>query len=201
MDADEAFRDALRPHERVRWTGGPAPAIIRTRGDAFMIVFGLVWSAASLGILGLETGLWTFGPDVRISGELDSALVVSIIFCLVGFYFLGGRLLVNAWMKRRTRYALTEDRALVVVRGWLGSVRAASFDRLESMSLALRRDGFGTIRFGATAGQAAVFENTGMDFLASLQGGHRAPAFFDIPDARTVFDLATDLVVKGGGPG
>ncbi|MES2170368.1 MAG: hypothetical protein V4479_06545 [Actinomycetota bacterium] len=41
--------------------------------------------------------------------------VIEILFAVIGFYNLFGRFLVKAVQKRRTLYALTDSRALVLV--------------------------------------------------------------------------------------
>ncbi len=53
-------------------------------------------------------------------------------FVLIGQYMIWGRFVYARWKKRRTFYALTNRRALIVVNGWRGrTTSSAYFDGLS----------------------------------------------------------------------
>jgi hypothetical protein len=70
----------------------------------------------------------------------------GIPFLIFGNYFVWGRFLVDAWLKRRTYYAVTNRRVLVIQEGWS---RKMAMTFLDSIPL-IEQEGqtTGTLRFG-----------------------------------------------------
>jgi hypothetical protein len=70
----------------------------------------------------------------------------GIPFLIVGNYLVWGRFLVDAWLKRRTYYAVTNRRILVLQEGWK---RKTNFMYLEAIPK-IEREGtmVGTLWFG-----------------------------------------------------
>ena len=69
-------------------------------------------------------------------------------FLLVGFYLVVGRFVVDAWVRHRQRYVVTDRRVLVLRSGWRGGVIAGGLTILPFVSAAACRDGSGDLRFG-----------------------------------------------------
>ncbi len=103
---DAAFwTPVLAPGERLLWWGTPAQGIRFRVEDALKIPFGLLFFGFSL--------IWS-----RAAWRTDADLLMKIWglpFVAVGFYLVVGRFLWDAYLRKHTRYALTESRALIAV--------------------------------------------------------------------------------------
>jgi hypothetical protein len=78
-------------------------------------------------------------------------LLVAAIFLCFGLYMLGGRFLVDAWIRRNLRYAVTNRRILIARPAPFSRFTALSLEQLPEIDLKERANGRGTIRFGQRA--------------------------------------------------
>jgi hypothetical protein len=170
---DGALRDRLLPGERVAWSGEPGQGFIFTAQDLFLVPFSLLWCGFAV--------FWT----ISATGEHAPSFFTlwGMMFVCFGLYFVFGRFLVDAWLRGRIRYALTDQRVLISRAGPFPNFTAIAPDRLPDARLSERSGGRGTIRFGQQPGwrtnQFAVWS-------PSLDP---TPQFLAIADARAVFDL------------
>ena len=90
---------------------------------------------------------------------------------------------MDAWLRRGVRYALTNQRVLILRPPPFASFSAIALDRLPAITLVERPAGRGTIRFGqpvATWGGRSYSWSPALD---------PTPQLLAIADARRVFDL------------
>ena len=118
-----------------------------------------------------------------------SSTLWGIPFVIMGQYLIWGRFLYTAWKKGRTYYAVTNKRVIVVSIGFSRKLIDGYLRNLDSASLTLRSDGIGTIEFAS-----APLALSNWSFGRSYRGNQididlSSLAFFDIPDARTVYQL------------
>jgi hypothetical protein len=78
---------------------------------------------------------------------------------------------------------------LVVSTALRRSVRSASLKRLPGLELSTGRGARGTVTFGHWGGFGSMYANTGLDW----GWGQRPLAFYDLDDARTVYELVDRL--------
>jgi hypothetical protein len=171
-DVLEQLQPALQPGERVLWSGRPDPSVIFGPTDALLVPFYLLWTSFAV-----------FATVSFVSsGVADGNEFVPILFDFVGFYFLVGRFIVKAVGKRRTAYAITGQRAIVVRGRGVIESPIAGIPRTTKRA----RDGrhmtvtFGTPARGLFGSGGRNFPNSGLDFMnfTSL-----APvAFYDVAD-------------------
>ncbi len=156
------LQSELLAGERLLWTGQPDPRVIFERVDIFLVPFSLLWGGFAL--------VWEAG---------------------VGLYFIAGRFFCKAWRKRRTYYALTNKRALVLVEGRGRTLRACFLSAVPTINKSVRSSGVGTITFGNTS-WASMYDNTGMDFFGAMGalGADSTVRFNDVRDADRVYGLA-----------
>ena len=166
--------------ERIVWTGQPDPRRFFARVDLFLVPFSLLWGSFALyweaSVLG-----WTGSPPAP-----PVMAAFGIPFVLLGLYFMVGRFIYQAWLKRRTMYALTNRRALILRDAWGPSVDAIPLTPDLPISTSVRSDGSGTIVFGPTSPFDAIYGNTG---LSLFRRGPYTPAFYDVPDIRAVAQI------------
>ena len=100
--------------ETIRWAARPNPTRIFHSDDWAVIPFSAVWLAFFVYWESQALGFGWFGNSNRNSDTLQ--IVWGIPFLLLGNYMLWGRFFWDAWLKRRTYYAITNRRVLLVQR-------------------------------------------------------------------------------------
>ncbi len=138
---DEFFSMRLLNGERLLWTGRPKQGVLFTGTDVFLIPFSLIWSGMVVSFLFLP------GPG----GPDGMTTVVLTAFVCLGFYMLVGRFIVDAWVRREVRYAVTDRRVLIARPEPFSKFTALKIEQLPEVDLNERANGQGTIRFGAPA--------------------------------------------------
>jgi hypothetical protein len=176
----------LMSGESVLWAGQPQGSVIFHKEDAFLIPFSLLWGGFAIfweaGVSGLwgshSKGSWLFG------------MIWGIPFVVVGQYLIWGRFVYTAWLKRRTYYAVTNRRVVVVQEGWKRQVASAYIDSLPSLIKEGGSNGIGILRFGPA--QSMWSNNRGWGTWNALNVSDQ-PAFVDIEDVDSVYRLVSDL--------
>ena len=168
--------------ETVQWQGQPDPRVHFTRTDSFFVPFSIFWLAFAV--------LWT----VIVSNSPKAPPFIwlfGLLFVAIGIFMTVGRFFVKAATKRRTRYVLTDRRAIVT-----GPWGISSIDLKDAAPLVMiRRGGLHVDAvFGMTTGPMSwmpgmdnltMYANTGMDFFAVLGPGLPV-AFYDVSDIDTL---------------
>lgn len=111
--ADQKIQPELLAGETLRWAGIPNPRVIFHSDDWISIPFSLVWTGFFVFWEGNALGL--IGGS---KGFDDFFAIWGIPFLLVGNYIVWGRFFHDAWLKRRTYYAVTNRRAFILQEGW-----------------------------------------------------------------------------------
>jgi hypothetical protein len=117
----ERWEDFLDPGETLLWTGAPATGLRVTPrglaislGSLFLLSFAVLWTA------GAGVGLWS-GAWREESGFLRVFAIAFPLFGLpfiaAGLYGVIGHYFIDARTRARTRYALTNRRALIALNG------------------------------------------------------------------------------------
>ena len=179
------------------WPGQPNPGINFTRGDIFLIPFSIFFVGFLLMGFGLAIFSGPQNPD-KSAGVIILFSLIGFVFTVYGLYFTFGRFLYKKWKKRRTYYALTNQRALILTRMAEKKLQDVFLDRVAAFNKSVRSDGIGTVQFGNSTWLAAAFSNTGLDIVPDflvkdIPAYEDAPAFYDIEDAETVYNLANSL--------
>jgi hypothetical protein len=171
--ADDLFTSRLLSGERILWSGTPGQGLLLTEADTFAIPFSLLWCGIVI--------FWTIGAS-RTAGF--GPLLFGVIFICFGLYNLVGRFLVDAWIRRDLRYAVTNRRILIARPAPFSRFTALNLEQLSEVDLKERTNGRGTIRFGQRAPAWAWGYYRGMSPALDP-----TPQFLAIGDARRVFDL------------
>lgn len=180
MNSYELFQPELVSGEKIMWTGQPHPKIF-SRGDILFIPASLLWG----GIASLFGSLFflTFSPIF---------IVIGAFFVFAALYFVFGRFIYKIWKQKRTYYAVTDKRILIITRGWKKNVQTVFIDTVPAVNKSIGSSGRGSLRFGNTSFWASLSENTGLDFMATGYGT-QAPQFYNIDDAQRVYDIIVEL--------
>ena len=174
MNAEAVIGSELEPDERLIWHGQPRQGLLLRGPDWVLVLFGLLW--------------WTFlvfyfAAMVIDGDQLFVGTLFGIPFLAVGLYLMPGRFLIDARLRSRTYYGLTDRRAIIVSGLFSTTVKSLLRKTLSDVSVEQRRDGSGTIFFGHTNVFDAMY--AGM----SWPGYEPTPRFEGIPDVREVYRL------------
>ncbi len=166
-DPGERLRPYLRADETLRWCGRPDPRVLLSRPDAFLLPFGLLWTALMVAV-------------VVSAGADPVPLVIGAVFIVAGLYVVAGRYLLKWRRKRRTAYGVTERRMLVAVGD---SIAAADLD-YENLTVVHARDAKHASVIPESSASAvrgaATYANTGLDLRGRIERGDTA--FYDVAD-------------------
>ena len=170
-DVLEQLQPVLQPGERVVWSGRPDPGVIFTAADAYLEPFYVIWTSSAV------FAFFNF----QGSPGAGFAAVIPLLFMVIGIYLVFGRFAVKAAGKRRTAYAVTDRRVLVV----RGSNVAESPLGVQKTTRRARNGKHMSITFGAVTrmsifGQNRSIPNAGLDFMSFASP--MPVAFYDVAD-------------------
>jgi hypothetical protein len=186
QDSAVAIQSELTSGESVLWAGQPSTSVIFHKEDALLIPFSLFWGGFAIFWEAAVSGMrWT-----QVNGRWPLGMIWGIPFVLVGQYLIWGRFFYNAWLKKRTYYAVTNHRVIVVQNGWKRKMASSFVDSLPSLIKEGGSNGIGTLRFGQT--QPSWNNRRGFAAWSGLSIGE-VPTFVDIEDVDSVYRQVSDL--------
>ena len=179
-DAYIVFQPELLRDEEILWTGQPKVKVFAL-ADILLIPFSFLWCGIA----------FVFAAAALLSGEVI-VILFAAVFLILGLFVLIGRFIWKIKKRRNTFYAVTNKRILVFTDVWTKDVQAVFIESIPVINRLIRSNGSGTIKFGDVSFWGSLNESTGMDFLLPPYGGE-VPVFYDIKDARKVYDTVTGL--------
>src|SRR4051812_28305000 len=99
----ELFTGRLLPGERIIWSGQPQQGLLLTARDIFLIPFSLMWCGFAIFWTVMATG--ASKSDANPAGGFF--ILWGLMFVTIGLYFVFGRFIVDAWVRRGLHYAVT----------------------------------------------------------------------------------------------
>lgn len=165
---------ALDSGESLIWSGVPRQGVVLRPSDAYMIPFSLLWG-----------GFAIFWEANVLRMDAPNAAFMSlwgIPFVLAGLYLIVGRFFVDARIRAKTFYGLTDRRAIIISGMFSRTINSLPLRTLADISLQERSDRSGTILLGRP--QPYSLWGSGMRWPGMNQ--YSAPAFEMIPNARAV---------------
>jgi hypothetical protein len=191
QDSMPMLRPELISGESIVWAGQPDISVIFHKEDVFLVPFSLLWGGFAIFWESGVLGFW--GAGDRSGGPWSFGIVWGIPFVLIGQYLIWGRFLYAAWLKKRTYYAVTNRRVIVVQNGWNRQVASSYIDTLPALIKEGGSRGVGILRFSQTP---AMFSgNRGWGSWDGMSVGS-VPTFMDIEDVDSVYRLVSDLREK-----
>ncbi len=168
--------------ETIVWSGNPSTGLLFTREDWQRIPLALFFGGVSGFIFFSSVVAWLSEPEQNSS--LLYAVLLMTLFMLFTAYITVGRFWFDAWLRRRTHYAVTNKRILISRSGPLGELIALNIKQLPEVKLIEAAEGRGTIRFGHTVSLSQQAGGYDFTWTPSLEP---TPQFLSIEDARIVF--------------
>jgi len=196
-DAVDALREHLHEGERILWIGQPDTSIVLTRADILLVPISL-W----LGIYTLSWGLEYLEKSLTGAGSPVGTFLVfteGIAMVMVGLYVTLGRFVYKNWRKRRTYYAVTDQKVLAVTNTWPKKVFAELISDLPDVRRFIHSNGIGTVTFGRSYFMASWCSNTGINCSSGFDALDLI-AFHDIKAADYVYELVNKLRSESQNP-
>ncbi len=135
---EDVARD-LMPEEEVVWSGAPGKGIKFQSADLVIVPFSLLWALFVI-----------FWEATAIRGRAPAFFALwGIPFVLIGAYITVGRFFFDSYLRSRSRYFLTNRRALIVTTWPTRRLRSVNLASLQEIGLTESRDGAGTLIFGS----------------------------------------------------
>lgn len=171
----------LGPNEKLLWSGAPRPGRM-SRGTIPLVIFGIPWTAFALFWVAAASGFKR--PD--LTHGIGFFPLFGVPFVLIGF----GLLSAPYWARRKARktgYAVTSERAIIIEGGFRGGVAVRSFraDQLREIRRVQLADGSGDLIFDqkTTTGSEGSRRTTDLGFMG-------------IPDVKAVEALLQSIQRK-----
>jgi hypothetical protein len=177
-NASAVIREQLGQDEQLLWSAQPGGGIAFRAEDFFLVPFSLLWAGFAI--------FWEWG--VANSGAPLFFRLFGVPFVAIGIYITIGRFAYDAWLRSRTYYGLTNERAIIVRRTFWNDVRSISLKSLGDVTMSVGDDRRGTITLGS--GAPASFGTIFIPWTASSV--FSAPRFDRIERAKDVYDQVRD---------
>ncbi len=173
----------LLPGERVLWQGQPDARASALRGAWYLIPFSLLWGGFAI--------FWEFSVLSSKAGPFFA--LWGIPFVAIGLYLIFGRIPVALREARRTHYAVTNQRVLIMAGAFSRRIIEMALDDLPPAQLEVGSSGLGTITFGTAIGGIRV--PPGWPTMGMYA---QAPAFVSVRDATRVYRVVQDAKAAAG---
>jgi hypothetical protein len=190
-----AIQPELISNESILWAYQPKAGTVFHRNDLLLIPFSLFWGGFTIFWESLATG---FGRIQKTGNNAPAFFALwGLGFVLVGQYLIWGRFVYAAWLKKRTHYAVTNRRLIVVQSGFNRRVCSAYIDTLPTIIKEGESNGAGVLRF--TPSQPFWYGRQGWGMWNSMNVSD-IPTFMDIDDVDFVYRMVSDLREKARTP-
>jgi hypothetical protein len=181
------IQSELTSGESVLWTGKPNSGVIFHSDDWYIIPFSLLWGGFAIFWEAGVLGYW--GTNAKGGTPSLFMAIWGIPFIVIGQYMIWGRFLNDSWLKKRTYYAVTNRRVLVIQEGWKRKTCSMFLSAIPT----IEREGTttGTLWFGP---KYPVLAGRGQKTrgMSRFTVGD-APMFADIDDMDSVYRMVMDL--------
>jgi hypothetical protein len=180
LESQNRLRREMAAGEQLLWSGRPDDHGWIRPQDTFLVPFSIMWGGFAI--------FWEAG--VLSSSSARSSVIFplwGVLFVLIGLYLMVGRFFARRWIRRRTIYAVTDQRVIEIAPSWrrerATSMWLRSYPQVESR---LADSGRGTLWIGSFGSmQRWVASEPAWPTLRSMTGGGIVLA--DIPDAASVY--------------
>jgi hypothetical protein len=172
--AFSADRRHLMRGERIVWEGIPSTGLLLRPIELFLIPFSLIWGGFAISWNWMA---WNAPGDDLFFG------LFGLPFLAIGIYLIAGRFVIDAWLRGRMRYLVTDQRIIILKRGG-ASLQSLDIRHLPAVELKERSDGSGSIRFAQDR-----FRLMGSRFGIWSPAMDPMPQFLAIDNVRSVYSL------------
>lgn len=182
----DAARRKLVPGEEVLWVGRPHQGFLLRPMDAFLEPVAILWA-----VVVFWAAISSFSMPPPRGLDIVVFELIGGAFCCLGLYIAAGRFFFDRARRRRTWYAVTSSRALIVQAWPTAKVRTFALEGLSDVRLDEGFDDVGTIRL--PGGDQTLFLLMGGVESWPWAAAAAPPTFEKIRNARQVYELICHL--------
>jgi hypothetical protein len=140
FEVSQRIQPELGPTERLLWAGRPVQGVVFRKADLMMVPFSLLWGGFAI--------FWEY--SAWSSEAPPFFLLFGLPFVLIGIYLIFGRFFVNAYVRRHTYYAVSDERVLIMQEAFGKNIKSLDLKTISDVSLSQRGIDGGAIFFGPT---------------------------------------------------
>ena len=122
----------LMSGETLQWAAMPNPGVVFHSDDWSVVPFSILWGGFAIFWESGVLGYWGNGTKNHSAPWFFE--LWGIPFVIAGQYFIWGRFLTDAWLKRRTYYAATDRRVLILQEGWKRKTRSCYLESIPEIA-------------------------------------------------------------------
>jgi hypothetical protein len=181
FETDALLRPYLFAGESLLWSGQPVQGIAFRAIDFLLIPFSLFWGGF---VILWNITVW-FIPTTD-GGPGWFFRIWGLPFLVAGIYFIFGRFLHDALIRRRLVYGVSNERVILLRDAKASKIDSLEIRHLPSLQLSENADGTGTIDFD---------KSSVLSFFILSQWSALTPSagsqirFYRIREARRVYDI------------
>ena len=183
-----AIGGRLGQDESLLWSEQPRQGKFLCLSDAFLIPVGTLFFGGPIAQAAIVVSMAGMMGGSVVS--MVPFLLFDLVFAAFGAYLAIGRLWVDACRRKKTHYAVTSDRVMIVSGLFSTKVRSFDIRNLPPVSISDGADGRGTIRFGKRSLMwwmtYGLVDFPGLPWPFSM---HARPALEQIEGAREVYEM------------
>lgn len=124
--------------EKIKWVGKPRTGIFLQASDIFLIPFSIFWCSF--------IAFWEY--SAYRTGAPIFFMLFGIPFIIIGIYLLVGRFFIDAKIREKAIYAITQHRIIIKSGFWTQEIKSLDIKTLPPIHLTQKSDNSGTITFG-----------------------------------------------------
>lgn len=136
---DRGWGPYLDAGERVLWTGAPRPGLRVRPRNLLLSAFGVPFLGFALFWVWMASGAMSAPGEAAAIGMVFP--LFGLPFVAVGLYLVAGQYVWEAYVRGRTRYALTNRRALIATNAFRRSLKSWPIDRNAPVEFAPHEKG------------------------------------------------------------
>jgi len=174
-----ALRPWLLPGERLLWAGLPKRGLLLRSADLYLVPFSLFFIGFALL---WNQGVWRWGDTPFPFAVAGAALLLGAAYVSVG------RFLVDAVVRAKLLYAVTDRRIVILRRPPWSRFRALDLSCLPVLELQQGPGGRGTINFDVPPDLGWWSHAHQPEWTPGLS---KVPRFLEIEGAASVYDLVS----------
>jgi hypothetical protein len=167
------FQNEILKDEKILWSGQPKQGFFLTGGDILASLIGLIFFL----------GIGSFMEYTAIQSFDIYHMIFSLPFILIGLYLVFGSIIYNNYQKKRTYYAVTNQRVLVLINSFNKKIESKLISQISVLNKTVTKDGSGTIKF----------DNTGYKDTGENSYRIKVLSFDNIIDVDIVYRMISEL--------
>lgn len=153
-------------------------------------------------LLKIEESKAMYNESYAVNLLFGMIILIAVVCAAASFYFIIGRLIVKVMVKLNTTYYVTNRKIIIVENLVRPKIRNKYYSTMGAVEYKEKINGRSMVKFGESPILSFMLENSGMynrRHKLPYRGTRRIeyinlpPAFYDIDDAETVYNLVTDL--------